>query len=38
MGGTTSDDIREQMARSQEDASGRLEMSLETTTGPRRSP
>jgi hypothetical protein len=38
MGGTTSEDIREQIARSQADTSGQLDVSLEPTAGPQRSP
>jgi len=38
MEGTTSEDIREQIARSPADASSQLDVSLETTAGPRPSP
>jgi len=38
MGGTTSEDIREPSARSPADMNGRVDLSLEATAGPRRSP
>jgi len=38
MGGTASEDIREQIAHSEADANSRVEVSLETTAGPRHSP
>jgi hypothetical protein len=38
MGGMSSDEIREQIARSRMDASGSLDVSLERAAGPRSSP
>jgi hypothetical protein len=38
MGGSSSEEIREQIARSQAETGGRLEVSLETATGSRRRP
>jgi len=38
MGGMSTEEIREQIARSRMDSSSRFEVSLETAAGPRTSP